>query len=74
MKISLTDALHQDEPTFFSIQGCDAMRHSRQDLISVTHIHVHGVAWVVSFDDGCAFRQRKYRLYEYASATRLSLP
>jgi hypothetical protein len=45
------------------------MRHTRQNVISLTHIHVHGVARIVSFDDGRAFKDKgKYRLYEYASA------
>ena len=69
LKIRFTDTLHQDEPTLFSIERCDTMRDTRQNVISLTHIHVHGVARIVSFDDGRAFKDKgKYRLYEYASA------
>ena len=36
MKIRFTDTLHQDEPTLFSIERCDTMRDTRQNVISLT--------------------------------------
>jgi hypothetical protein len=59
MKIRFTDTLHQDDPTFFSVQRCNTMRDARQNVISVTHVHVHRVAWIVSFDDGSAFKTKE---------------
>ena len=56
MKVRLPDALHQEEATPLSVQRCDAMRHSRQDVVSVTHMDKHGVARVMGFDDRRAFQ------------------
>ena len=35
------------------------MRDSRRNVISVTDIHVNGFAWIVSFDDGRAFKTKE---------------
>lgn len=33
------------------------MRDSRRNIISVTHIHVHSIARIVSVDDSSAFKK-----------------
>lgn len=35
------------------------MWDSRQNVKSVTHIHVYRVAWIVSFDDGCPLKTKE---------------
>jgi hypothetical protein len=63
MKIRFTDTLHQDEPTLFSVERRDTMRDTRRNVISLTDINVHGVARIVSFDDGRAFKDKENIAY-----------
>src|SRR4029453_18165062 len=39
------------------------MRDTRQNVISLTDIHMHGVARIVSFDDGRAFKDKENIAY-----------
>lgn len=39
------------------------MRDTRRNVISFTDTNVHGVARIVSFDDGCAFKDKENIAY-----------
>src|SRR6266850_3724219 len=39
------------------------MRDTRQNVISLTDIHVHAIARIVSFDNGCAFKDKENIAY-----------
>ena len=53
------------------------MRDTRQNVISLTDIHVHGIARIVSFDDGRAFKDKENIAYittRLIAETRTSAP